>query len=124
MKKKKKIESNPAKVSADNHPPWFTQLLKMDEDTRIKSYQKSLQRIKEAKPDAYEFITKFRLEFVGFMPNLAYSMPNDSEDSLKVTFVHEFSQNTLLFWCNQGQFAVFINPSLKYNDGNLRGFTY
>lgn len=123
MKIKKNLRGSD-KVSADNQGPWFKQLIKMDERTRLSAAAEVLKLIKEAKPEAYEFIMKFDLELVGFMPNVSYTMKDNREDSLDVTFVHDFSQKTLLYWCKQGGFGVFINPSLKYNHGDLLGFIY
>jgi hypothetical protein len=112
------------KISCENQPKWYKQLLKMDEETRKRAVEFTLSKIKEAKPDAYKFIEQFNLELVGFMPNLSYTMPDDGEGNLAVTFVHDYSQYTLLFWCKQGGFGMFINPSLNYNANGLMGFIY
>jgi hypothetical protein len=110
-------------ISCENTPPWYDQLIKLDEAKRKQAYEQAMKRILQAKPDTYEFINKMRCELIGFMPNVSYTMPNDNENSLDVTYIHDFSQYTPLFWCKQGGFAFFVNASLKYNDG-VKGFTY
>lgn len=108
-------------ISCENFPPWYVQLLKLDEPKRKRAVEMALAHVKEAKPDAYEFIKKFDCKLIGFIPNVVYSMPDDSEDSLDVTFVHDFSKYTLLYWCEQGEFALFINSTLAFNKKGLRG---
>lgn len=109
------------KISCENFPPWYTQLLKMDESKRKKAVEMALSHVKEAKPDAYEFIKNYNCKLIGFIPNVMYSMPDDSEDSLSATFVHDFSKYTLLYWCEEGQFALFINSTIAFNKDGLRG---
>lgn len=110
------------KISCENQAPWYSQLIRMDETKRIEAVDKALDKIKRAKPEAFKFIEDFRCELVGFIPNVSYTMPNAKEQSLEVTFVHDFSQGTLLYWCKQGGFAFFINAGLDYNAGGLMGF--
>lgn len=110
-------------VSTDVHPPWYAQLIRLDESKHEAAVKTALDKIKKSKPDAFKFIEDNKCELIGFIPNVSYAMPNNSEDSLGVTFVHDFSQSTLLYWCKGGGFAFFINASLKYNDG-VRGLTY
>ena len=110
------------KISCENHPPWYAQLLKMDETKRIAAVKSALDKIRRAKPDAFKFIEDFDCELVGFIPNVVYTMPDAQEQDLEVTFVHEFSQYTLCFWCKKGGFAFFINAGLDYNANGLRGF--
>lgn len=113
-----------AKISCEHKPPWYDQLLQMDEDKRIAAHKLALENLKKSKPDTYKFILENKLEFVGFMPNIEYTLPDDREKSLDITYIHDFSQYTLLYWCKQGRFALFVNASLKYNADGLRGFTY
>jgi hypothetical protein len=124
MTRKNLRSKNPDKVSCEHQPPWYNQLIRMDEKTRLKAAESALEKIKKAKPDTYEFLKKFDMELVGFMPNVAYTMPDDSEDALNVTYVHDFSQSTLLYWCKKGGFGIFVNASLDYNAKGLRGFIY
>lgn len=109
------------KVSCENLPPWYIQLMKMDESKRKKAAALALEHVREAKPEAYKFLEQFGCKLIGLIPNVSYTMPDDSEDSLDVTFVHDFSKYTLLYWCEQGGFALFINSTLAYNKKGLRG---
>lgn len=111
-----------SKISCENVPPWYEQLIRFDESKKEIAAKLALDKIKKAKPDAYKFITANKMKLVGFMPNVAYNMPDDSKDALDVTFIHDFSQYTLLYWCEDGGFAFFINASLKFDDD--MGFTY
>lgn len=110
------------KVSCDNQPLWYKQLFKMDESKRIAAAKVALELIKKSKPDTYEFILKFGCKLIGFMPNVVYTMPDDSKGFLEINFVHKFSQYTLVYWCESGGFAMFVNASLKFDDN--MGFTY
>lgn len=112
------------KISCEDKPPWYTQLLEMDEAKRIKAGELALEKLKKSKPDTYKFIVENKMELVGFMPNVEYTLPNDKEKALDITYLHDFSQYTLLYWCSKGGFALFVNASLKYNAGGLRGFIY
>jgi len=107
------------KVSCENQPLWYKQLFKLPESKRIEIQKKALELIKEGKPDAYEFITKFKCKVMGFAPNLTYTKPDNSEGYLDVNFVHPFSQPTLLFWCENGGFAFYINVSLGVNSDGM-----
>lgn len=109
------------KVSCENLPPWYVQLMKMDESKRQRAAQTALEQVREAKPEAYQFIKNFNCKLIGLIPNVAYTMPDNSEDALDVTYVHDFSKYTLLFWCEQGGFALFINSTLAYNKKGLKG---
>lgn len=111
-------------ISCESKPPWYEQLIKMSEKKRRYAVDLAMAKIKEAKPDTYEFIQNFNCELVGFIPNVQYTRPDDDEKSLDITYIHDFSQYTLLFWCEKGGFSFFVNASLKYNDGGLLGFTY
>jgi hypothetical protein len=111
-------------VSCENHPPWYEQVMRLEPSKRDEVSAKALEKIKEAKPEAFNFIQKFGCKLVGFIPNVAYTMPNDQEQNSDVTFIHDFSQTTLLYWCSDGGFAFFVNASLKYNANGLRGFIY
>ncbi len=109
-------------VSCINQPLWYKQMFKLDESKRLNMQKLALDLIKKAKPDGYEFITKNKCKLIGFMPNVVYTMPDDSKGALQVNFVHEFSQYTLVYWCEPGGFSFFINASLKFDDE--MGFTY
>lgn len=126
QKSRKNLRANQGKtekvVSANNQPSWYKQLFDMPEEKRIEQFAKVMELLKEAKPDAYEFIKKFQARHVGFIPNIVYTMPDDSRGFLQVNFVHEFSQSTLLFWNKEGGMGFFINPSLNFDDE--MGFTY
>lgn len=119
MKKRGKDKEN---ISCDNMPPWYLQLIRLDEDKHQETVANTLEKIKQAKPDVHKFIVKNNMELIGFIPNIQYAMANDSEGYLGVTFVHDFSQYTLLYWCDAG-FGLFVNPSVSYNDG-VRGLSY
>lgn len=121
---RRNLRQSEEKISCEVVPPWFKQLTELDEPFRKNAVAQALARIKESKPDAYKFITENRCELVGFIPNVVYTMPHDEEDNLDVKYLHDFSQYTLLYWCKQAGFGFFINASLKYNAGGLRGFTY
>jgi hypothetical protein len=110
------------KVSCADQPLWYKQMFKVDESKRVAMQKAAITLIKQSKPEAYEFISKFKCKLVGFMPNVVYTMPDDSKGALQVNFVHKFSQYTLVYWCEQGGFAFFINASLKFDDE--MGFTY
>lgn len=110
------------KVSCENQPPWYTQLIRLDEKKHQAAVKKALEHVKEAKPEVYEFIVQNKMELIGVIPNISYAMCNNSEGYLGVTFVHDFSQVTLLYWCQAG-FCIVVNPSLDYNNG-VRGLTY
>lgn len=98
------------------YPLWYKQYLKLNEDERKKIESIAMKRIKEAKPESYAFIKKFRCKVVGITPRTEYSLVLDSEGEANVTYVHKYSMPTLLFWCPQGQFHFSINANLKYND--------
>lgn len=115
--------------------PWYAQLLKLDARKRKAVVDTALKRIKESKPEAFEFIRKFDCELVGITPGVEYTLVSDAQGELEVTFVHPYSMPTLLYWCKQGGFGFFVNANLEYNDtvlnriaGNkvdkgIRGFT-
>jgi hypothetical protein len=121
MKKKKNLREDKP-ISCENQPPWYSQLLQMDESKRIAAVKAALDRIKRAKPECAKFIEDFGCELVGFIPNVQYTMPDAQEQSLEITFVHDFSQGTLLYWCKQGGFGFFVNAGLDYNAEGLMGF--
>lgn len=98
--------------------------MRMDEDRRKIAVSLALAKLKKAKPDVYEFITKGKCKLVGFIPNVEYTMPDDREKSLDITYLHDFSQGTLLYWSEEGKFGFFVNASLKYDSNGLKGFTY
>lgn len=101
----------------NDFPLWYKQFSELDEKKRKKFAELALKRVKAAKPEAYEFIQKFRCELVGISPNISYALIKDEgPDSLSVTWVHGFSMPTLLYWCKQGGFGFFVNANLDYND--------
>ena len=123
-------------MSGDPHElaPWFEQLLKLDERKRRALKDKALELIQKSKPEAYDFIRKFKCELVGFCPRVEYTMVEDRMNDIDITWIHPFSIPTLLYWCKQGQFGFFVNANLSYNEsvlervpGNkvedLKGFT-
>lgn len=107
------------KVSCENQPLWYQQLFKLSEEKRIANHKKALELIKDGKPDAYEFITKFKCKFMGFIPNVTYTKPDDRQGYFDINFVHKFSQPTLVYWCESGGFALFINVSLGVNEEGM-----
>ena len=109
-------------ITCENQPSWYKQLFKFDASKREAAHEFALKKIKEAKPEAYDFIQKFGCKLVGFMPNVVYTCPDDSRGIMDYNFVHDFSQYTLLYWCENGGFGFFINASLKFDDE--MGFTY
>lgn len=114
---------------------WFDQALKLDSPKRIKMVRSAMNKIKQNKPDTYEFIRKFECTLVGIMPRVEYALSGqEGKDDLNVTWIHSFSQPTLVFWCEKGGFGFFVNSVLGYDDsilnkikGNpktsLKGFT-
>jgi len=116
-------------------PLWYDQYSKLDESKKKAMAKRALEQIKEAKPETYNFIQKFKCEIVGVSPRVEYALSNSNEGDTNVTWVHSFSMPTLLFWCPAGAFGFFVNPILDFNDtvlnkidGNpkqrgLRGFT-
>lgn len=115
-------------------PPWYVQMIELEDDVRSVMQARALSWIKETKPKAHDFIKKFDCEFVGFIPQISYTLPTSDEGESDVTWIHSFSIPTLLFWCRDGGFGFFINANLDYDDtvlnkikGNikqkLRGFT-
>jgi hypothetical protein len=93
---------------------WYKQLASFDRDKRKQVLKTALARIKAGRPDTYEFIQKFKCELVGICPNISYTLCEGPE--LDVTFFHNFSMPTLLFWCDAGKFGFFVNANLEYND--------
>lgn len=110
------------RISSDNHPLWYKQLINLNAEKRQKAIDNAMDRIKRAKPEAYKFIEQFKCELVGITPNISYSMPDENEQDLRVTFIHDYSQTTLLFWCKQGGFGFFINAALDHNAEGMLGF--
>lgn len=97
-------------------PSWYKQFLELSDSKRKQIADTALKRVKEAKPEAYEFIKKFRCELVGISPSLMYALVSSKDGDASVTWVHGFSMPTLLYWCRQGGFAFLVNANLDYND--------
>ena len=112
------------KISCEKKPPWYNQLIQMDEKARVRAVEVAMAKLKKSKPETYEFIKKEKCELVGFVPNIEDTLPNNEENALDVTYLHDFSQYTMLFWCPAGGFGFFVNASLEYNARGLRGFAY
>ncbi len=102
------------RISCELHSLWYKQLFRVSEDKRKELHALALEKIKEAKPDAFEFINKNGCKLVGFMPNVTYTMPDDSDGEMQTNYLHDFSQVTLVYWCEGGGFAFFINASLSW----------
>lgn len=110
------------RVSCENQPSWYKQLFDMPEEKRKRAEESALERIKRSKPETYEFIRNFKCKLVGFIPNVTYTAVDSSRVDTKFNFVHDFSQTTLLYWCEQGGFSFFVNSSLQFTDD--MGFIY
>lgn len=124
MKRLKNLRDKRNPISADEVPPWFRQLIHMDEKHRQKAVDSALKKLKEAKPDAYAFIKDNDCELIGFIPNISYTLPFNEDGNLDVKYLHDFSQYTLLYWCKQAKFAFLVNASMDYNANGLRGLIY
>lgn len=125
------------KYSDDPHETalWFDQLMKFDEKKRLAIVRSAMTKLKSAKPEMYDFIKKFNCQLVGISPRVEYTLSGkEGSEDLEVTWIHSFSQPTLLFWCKAGGFGLFVNSVLDFDDsvlnnikGNpkssLRGFT-
>jgi hypothetical protein len=138
---KKNLIENEVEISLDNEsdpaelPPWYEQFLKLDEKARKSVMMSALNLLKEAKPETYNFVKKFRCELAGISPRVEYAVMRDNDGDMNVTYVHAYSMPTLLFWCPEGEFHFSVNANLKYNDTvlnkvegnkidrNIRGFT-
>lgn len=96
--------------------PWYKQVLQLPEKKRLEISEIALRRVKEAKPEAYNFIKKFNCHLVGLCPSIDYTLLKKSDGDLDVTFIHAFSMPTLLYWCADGGFGFFVNANLDYND--------
>ena len=139
--KKNPTQANEVEIEMDHNadpaeiPPWYDQMLKLDSRQREQIRRIALERIKQSKPETYEFIKKFSCELVGFSPRVEYTLLKDSDGEIDVTWVHAYSMPTLVYWCEDGGFHFSVNANLKYNDtvlnavdGNkidrqIRGFT-
>ena len=124
------------KESADptEFPLWYQQFMKLDEKKRKEITKTALERIKQSKPDAYYFITRFKCKLVGVTPQIAYALDSSKEGDTEVTWIHGYSMPTLLYWCPAGRFGFFVNANLDYDEtvlnsvkGNkkqgIKGFT-
>lgn len=116
----------------DNEDPlktalWFDQALKLDDVNRLKIIRVAMTRIRKAKPETYEFIKSFNCKLVGIIPRVEYSLTGkEGKRDLEYTWIHSFSQPTLLFWCEKGGFGFFVNSVLDYDNSilnNIKGNT-
>lgn len=114
----------------DNEDPhevalWYDQALKLDDKKRLAQVRMAMRQIKQSKPDTYEFIQKFNCKIVGIIPRVEYALTGqDGKQDLNVTWIHSFSQPTLLFWCEKGGFGFFVNAVLDYDNtilNNIKG---
>lgn len=97
-------------------PPWYVQFIKLSDDKKKAIVDRAMAQIKEAKPDLYSFIRKFKCQLVGVQPNLQYALTSARDGNTEVTWVHAFSLPTLQFFCPEGKFGLFVNANLDFND--------
>jgi hypothetical protein len=114
--------------------PWYEQLMLFEEKKRLAICRTALKRLKENRPETYQFIKDGRCKLVGIAPSIEYTLVEKSEGDLDVTFSHAFSMPTLLYWHPKGKIAILVNANLEFNNtvlnkvrGNksesIRGFT-
>lgn len=115
-------------------PLWYEQVKRLPENKRRELAERVLERIRLTKPDAYASIKKMKMPRIGFVPEITYTLISGDDQERQADWIHAFGSQTLLFWCKQGGFGIFINENLDYDDtilnrtrGNpkqtLRGFT-
>jgi hypothetical protein len=113
------VEATYKVVNPAEFPLWFKQLFSLSESKRKDIVKKMMKAVKESNPEAYEFIQKAKCKLVGVQPRVEYALIDSKEGDTSCTWVHGFSMATLLFWCEEGSFGLFINPVLKYDDSVL-----
>lgn len=128
------VETTHKEIDPREYPLWYKQLFSLDSKKRKQIVATLLESIKKEKPEAYKFIKSTGCKLVGVQPRIEYAIMDSSEGDTSCTWIHGFSMSTLLFWCDEGGFGLFINPILHYDDTvlnkisgnkkqNIRGFT-